>query len=260
MNDKSIINGESIANMKHNDAILGKHIFNDNLGLDEVVDAYDKNLDKRTIRPPKERTKTSLTSLPSLNLIQQDLIPGSGKRVTLKHTINIIETSVMGNEKEKNDLPSAASTHSHGGSRNSNNNNILDVDFVDGGYVDRGSNLELVSPSSQIINHMHNIRPTYIPNSITSTEKNILNPLFDPNFQPISSKTGKRWNTKRNTNKPPQFKGDGSNNKVLKSSFFPELPSLNTNQDKNGGNRPYRLNLPTYVCFFTSFCVCLFSF
>merc|ERR1711997_776217 len=71
MNDKSINNGESIANMKHNNAVLEKHIFNDNLGLDEVIDLdFDKNLDKRTIRPPKERTKTSLTSLPSENLIQ----------------------------------------------------------------------------------------------------------------------------------------------------------------------------------------------
>ena len=44
MNDKSINNGESIANMKHNNAVLEKHIFNDNLGLDEVIDLdFDKN-------------------------------------------------------------------------------------------------------------------------------------------------------------------------------------------------------------------------
>jgi hypothetical protein len=186
----------------------------------------------------RERTKSSFNpSLPLPISLQKDKVNLSGKQVTVQHSINIAEPFDGGNkEQEYYDLPSAESTQSHGGSGNNNNHrDTVNLDYVDVDYVNRGSQIDVVSPSSQILTHMHQIRPTYIPRSTEkplTTQKSILNPLLDPKFQPISSTTGKRWSVRNTSNKPNNSIKNGSKNNVLKASIFPELPSLDGKRNR----------------------------
>lgn len=193
----------------------------------------------------RERTKSTFKpSLPFQNSLQNDNINLSGKQVTVQHSINIVQPFVGGNKRPQDfDLPSAESTQSHGGSGNNNNHrDTINLDYVDVDYVNRGSQIDEVSPSSQILTHMHQIRPTYIPRSTEkplTTQKSILNPLLDPKFQPISSTTGKRRSIKNRNEKLNKTNKNASKNKVLKASIFPELPSLDAKR-----NRANEFNYP----------------
>ena len=263
INNKDINNGEILAGINHKNVFKEHHISSGNLDIGQVINKdnsfsgikhkdHDKSIDTNTVKPSnedilsiptkinRERTKSSFKpSLPLRNAIQKEGV--SGKQVTVKHSINIIETFVKGNKKKENyDLPSAESTHSRRGSGDNNIRNSFDLDYSEVNYVDRGSQIELVSPSSQILTHMHLIHPTYIPRTTTtSTEKTILNPLFDPRFQPISSNGGKRWTVNKRDNKQDGTKRDKSNDKILEASFFPDLPSSNSKENSgNDSNRP----------------------
>merc|ERR1712050_622221 len=144
------------------------------------------------------------------------------------------------------DLPSAASTQSHGRGRNgnkkdfnSNNNNRdrFNLDYQEVDYVNRDMNIDHPSPPSHILTHIHQIHPTYIPRTTTlkvSTTKTILNPLLDPNFQPIGSNAGKRWSVKKRDNGISKENNQKAKNNVLKASNFPDLPSLD--RGKSSGN------------------------
>lgn len=285
INDNDNNNGELLAEINRNNVLKEHHhISEGNLGISKVSNINnnlsgikhedpDNSIDTNIVKPSnedilsiqtkinRERTKSSLSpSLPLRNSIQKEIINVSGKQVTVKHSINIIETFVKGNKKKENyDLPSAESTHSRRGSENNNIRDRLDLDYIDVRAVDRGSQIELVSPSSHLLTHMHLIHPTYIPRSTTTTsttEKTILNPLFDPKFQPLSSNGGKRWSVNKNNNKLDESKREQSNNKILKASFFPD--SSSSNNHKNNGNNAKKTNLPATIIFAAIFlCVSL---
>ena len=161
------------------------------------------------------------------------------KQIIVHHSINIVQPNSKEYSFHQNhDLPSAASTLSQGGGQNvnqkdfnhnNNNRDRLNLDYLEVEYVDQDINVDVTSPSSQILTLMHRIHPTYIPRSTTHkvpTTKTILNPLLDPNFQPIGSKSGKRWSVKKRENKIAQEQDGKNKNNVLKASNFPELPSL----------------------------------
>lgn len=235
----------------NNNPIHDNHSFEENIGKRQTLDMKNKlsgtrhrdhgnKFNKDILRPFKdhgtpftkstsnrEHTKSTFKpSLPLQNSLEKDNINLSGKQVTVQHSINIVQPFVGGNKyQEDYDLPSAESTQSHGGSGNNNNHrDIINLDYVDVNYVNRGSQIEVVSPSSQILTHMHQIRPTYIPRStktIITTPKNIFNPLLDPKFKPISSTTGKRWSVQNRNNQPNTKHKNASNNKVSKASVFP---------------------------------------
>ena len=246
----------------NNNPFQENHIFDENIGKRQAFDLNNKvggtktrnnvNTFHKEITKPshnqdilftkstnnRERTKSTFKpSLPLQNSLQKDNFNLSGKKVTVQHSINIVQPFVGGNRRpEDNDLPSAESTQSHRESGNNNNHrDRFNLDYVDVNYVNRGSQVEVVSPSSQISTHMHQIRPTFIPRStgkFLTTQKSILNPLLDPKFQPISSTTGKRWSVRNANNKPNNSIKNGSKNNVLKASIFPDLPSLDAERNK----------------------------
>merc|ERR1712223_1726589 len=150
------------------------------------------------------------------NSIQQEDIHKDipGKQVTVQHSINIVApTSLKKNniriesDNHYHDLPSAAESPQPdrgNGNNNLNNRNKFGLDYVDVEYVTLGSQIDLlISPTSHLITHMHQIHPTFIPRRhiTTSTEKVISNPLLDPKFNPIGSSSGKRWSIKMNMTK-----------------------------------------------------------
>ena len=258
IDNNDIRNGEILANINRNSVLNKDYIYNERLGIGHAISIsnklsgikhndYENSIDSNRVHPSNqntlatrtkingERTKPSSNpSLPLPNSIQNDDSHVSGKQVTVKHSINIVDPLVKGNKKNQNyDLPSAESTHPFGGSGSNNNNDRLDLDYV----------IELVSPSSQQLTHMHLIHPTFIPRNNTirpPTEKTILNPLFDPNFQPINRKGGgKRWSVKKNNNNNLyETKQDQSNDNVLKASFLPDLP-FSKNNNKSGSSSTY---------------------
>ena len=161
-------------------------------------------------------------------------------QIIVQHSINIVQPKSKGKKVPQNhDLPSAASTQSQGGGQhgnhkdfnhNNNNRDRFNLDYLDVDYVNRDMNVDLTTPSSQILTHMHQIHPTYIPRSTTykvTTAKTISNPLLDPNFQPIGSSSGKRWSVKKRENAIGKGNDRQNKNNVLKASNFPDLPSLN---------------------------------
>ena len=195
----------------------------------------------------RERPKTSFkTSLPFQNSIQNKDIHKDipGKQVTVQHSINIVApTSLKENnfkiesDNKYHDLPSAAESPQSdrgNGNNNLNNRNKFGLDYVDVEYVTRGSQIDLlISPTSNLNTHMHQIHPTFIPRRhiTTSTEKVILNPLLDPKFNPIGSSSGKRWSIKNEYDKGTNLKINNRNNNLLKASNFPDLPSLDVKRN-----------------------------
>ena len=195
----------------------------------------------------RERPKTSFkTSLPFQNSIQKEDIHKDipGKQVTVQHSINIVApTSLKKNNIEiesdnhYHDLPSAAESPQSdrgNGNNNLNNRNKFGLDYVDVEYVTRGSQIDLlISPTSNLNTHMHQIHPTFIPRHhiTTSTEKVISNPLLDPKFNPIGSSSGKRWSIKNEYDKGTNQKVNNRNNNLLKASNFPDLPSLDVKRN-----------------------------
>ena len=116
-------------------------------------------------------------------------------------------------------------------------------------------NIDVTSPSSQILIHMHQIHPTYIPRTTApkvSTARAISNPLLDPNFQPIGSTAGKRWSVKKRENTIANRNNDKSKNDILKASNFPDLPSLDP-----GKSCSIKLNNLKYFPFHFVFAVIL---
>ena len=199
--------------------------------------------------------------------------------IVVQHSINIVQSISKGNMVQPNhDLPSAASTQSHGGGKNgnnkdfnsnNNNRNRFNLDYQDVDYVNRDIKVDVTSPTSQILTHMHQIHPTYIPRSTTikvSTTKTILNPLLDPNFQPIGSNAGKRWSVKKRENSISKGNNEETKTNVLKASNFPDLPSLDQGKS-SGNNLKHSLNTPTHLLFVATLIIfslvqdyCLFTF
>ena len=170
------------------------------------------------------------------------------KEIIVHHSINIAQPNSKENKFHQNhDLPSAASTISQGGGQNenqkdfnhnNNNRDRLNLDYLEIEYVNRDMNVDITSPSSPILTLMHQIHPTYIPRSTThkvTTTKTISNPLLDPNFQPIGSKSGKRWSVTKRENKIAHEKDGKNKNNILKASSFPELPSLHPEKSNSVG-------------------------
>lgn len=261
------------------------HIGNENIGKRQAFDLNNKvggtknrdhgnTFNKEIIKPSpnqdilftkstnnRESTKSTFKpSLPLQNSLQKNNHNLSGKKVTVQHSINIVQPFVGGNRRpEDYDLPSAESTHSHGEIGNNNNHrDRINLDYVDVNYVNRGSQVDVVTPSSQVFNHMHQIRPTFIPRSTgktLTTQKSIFNPLLDPKFKPISSTTGKRWSVRNTSNKPNKSIKNGSKNNVLKASIFPELPSLDAKRNRanefNYPGVPAKIGLSSILSMFT---------
>ena len=292
-NPNNINNDEFSSNTHRTNDFQDNHNFEDNVGKRQTVTLNNKhnNLKHRDqgnsiyrgkiklsnqdiafsqTNTNHERTKSSFDnpSLPNRNSIHKDIIESaSGKQVTVKHTINIIKpTFVKGNKKKtetynNNVLPSAESTQPERGNGNINynhNRETFNLDYVDVEYVNQESKVELVSPSSNLLTHMHQIRPTYIPRSTTttSTKKTIFNPLLDPNFKPISSSGGKRWSVKKRGNNNDKSQNGNSKNSVLKASTFPDLPSLDIEKNRAGGL--YHINL--FLIVGSSVVLCAISF
>ena len=222
------LNGESNRIIHHD------HSENKNIQGSIKISKTDGNHKKKHDRTNFNPSLPVQTLFPHKN---NDNIPN--KQIIVQHSINIVQPNIKGNKVPQNhDLPSAASTQSQGGGRNNNkkdfnqNNNNRDrfnLDYLDVDYVNRDMNIDVTSPSSEILTLMHQIHPTYIPRTTTlrvSTARAISNPLLNPNFQPIGSTAGKRWSVKKRENKIANRNNEKTKNDILKASNFPDLPSL----------------------------------